>query len=312
MHRAKTQIQASPAPDRVIGSTTIVVKGVRVHNLKNLDLELPRRKLVVVTGPSGSGKSSLAFDTLYAEGQRRYIESLSSYAHQFLGQLPKPDVDRIEGLSPSLAINQKGIGTSPRSTVGTITEIFNFLRLLYARCGEISCPDCGIPAGGRPLSDIEDEIVGLPTGSRFYLLAPVIKGRKGVHKKLLADLLKQGYVRIVVDGVIRELAEEIDLAPGKRHDIAVVVDGLVNRAGIRSRLKDALERATGLSGGAVVVWRDGDETYYSRESSCPSCGRSFPELDHRLFSYNSPYGSCRECHGLGTLQTIQPASMVPD
>ncbi len=290
----------------------IVVKGVRVHNLKNLDLRLPRRQLVVITGPSGSGKSSLAFDTLYAEGQRRYIESLSSYAHQFLDQLPKPDVDRIEGLSPSLAIDQKGLSSSPRSTVGTITEISNFLRLLFARCGEVTCPDCSIPASGRPLAEIEDEIAALPRGSRFHLLAPVVKGRKGSHKKLLASLLKQGFLRVLVDGAIYELEDSIDLNPNQRHDIAVVVDALVSRAGIRTRLQAALERAASLAHGAVVVWRDGEETYYSREASCPGCGRSFPELDPRLFSFNSPVGSCPTCQGLGTLLGIQPESLVPD
>ena len=306
------QRDAPSADGAPVSPNCIVVKGVRVHNLKNLDLELPRRSLVVITGPSGSGKSSLAFDTLYAEGQRRYIESLSSYAHQFLDQLPRPDVDRIEGLSPSLAIDQKGLGSSRRSTVGTVTEVYNFLRLFYARCGEMVCPECGIPATGRPLSEIEDEIAALPAGTRFYLLAPVVKGRKGAHRKLLTDLLRQGFLRVVADGELRELEEDIELAPGKRHDISVVVDGLTSRPGVRSKLKAALERAATLARGAVVVWCDGDETYYSRESSCRGCGRSFPELDHRLFSFNSPYGSCRECNGLGTLQTIRPDGMVPD
>jgi excinuclease ABC subunit A len=290
----------------------IVVKGVRVHNLKNLDLHLPRRHLVVITGPSGSGKSSLAFDTLYAEGQRRYIESLSSYAHQFLDQLPKPDVDRIEGLSPSVAIDQKGLGSSPRSTVGTVTEIYNFLRLLFARCGRVICPACDVAATGRPLKEIENEIASLPAGARFYLLAPVVRGRKGTHKKLLADLLRQGFLRVVVDGSLHQLEDDIALKPGKRHDVAVVVDGLVSRPGIRPRLSAALARAAELSGGSVIVFCDDKETYYSRESSCPGCGRSFPELDHRLFSFNSPSGSCRQCHGLGTLQTIRPENMVPD
>jgi excinuclease ABC subunit A len=290
----------------------IVAKGVRVHNLKNLDVVLPRHSLVVVTGPSGSGKSSLAFDTLYAEGQRRYIESLSSYAHQFLDQLPRPDVDRIEGLSPSLAIDQKGLGSSPRSTVGTVTEVYNFLRLLYSRCGEVVCPECDIPASGRPLSDIENEIAALPAGTRFYLLAPLVRGRKGAHRKLLADLLQQGFLRVLVDGRLHELEEEIQLKAGRRHDIAVVVDGLTSRPGLRDRLRGALQRASALSGGSVIVWRDGEETYYSRESSCPRCGRSFPELDHRLFSFNSPYGSCPECQGLGSLPTIRPHSLVPD
>ncbi len=290
----------------------ITVTGVRVHNLKNLSLKLPRRKLVVVTGPSGSGKSSLAFDTLYAEGQRRYIESLSSYAHQFLDQLPKPDVDRIEGLSPALAIDQKGLGRSPRSTVGTVTEIYNFLRLLYARCGEIYCPDCQVPATGRPLSDIEDEIAALPEKTRFYLMAPVVIGRKGQHKKLLDDLNQQGYLRALVDGQMVELEDGVDLDRNKVHDIAVVVDGLVNRPGIRERLKLALDQAAELGNGRVLVWRDGRQDMYSRESSCPGCGRGFSEPEPRQFSFNSPAGSCDGCNGLGALRTVIPEALVPD
>jgi excinuclease ABC subunit A len=297
-------------PDAAHGDITI--KGVRVHNLKNLDLRLPRRKLVVVTGPSGSGKSSLAFDTLYAEGQRRYIESLSSYAHQFLDQLPKPDVDRIDGLSPALAIDQKGLGRSPRSTVGTVTEIYNFLRLLYSRCGSVYCPDCQVPAAGRPLSDIEDEIAALPARTRFYLLAPVVIGRKGQHKKLLEDLHQQGYVRVLVDGELRELEENIELSRTQRHDIAVVVDGMSSRPGIRDRLKTGLDRAAELGEGTVIVWTEGKQTLYSRSSSCPGCGRGFPEPEPRQFSFNSPAGSCDHCNGLGTLRTILPEALVPE
>ncbi|MBU8870257.1 MAG: excinuclease ABC subunit UvrA [Gemmatimonadales bacterium] len=290
----------------------ITLKGVRVHNLKNLDLQLPRRRLVVVTGPSGSGKSSLAFDTLYAEGQRRYIESLSSYAHQFLDQLPKPDVDRIDGLSPALAIDQKGLGRSPRSTVGTVTEIYNFLRLLFARCGTVYCPECEVPAAGRQLGDIQDEIACLPKGTRFYLLAPVVRGRKGEHKKLLEDLQKQGFLRALVDGELRELEEDIKLARNQRHDVAVVVDGLTSRPGIRERLKAALDQAAEIGDGTVVVWSSGKETIYSRHSSCPGCGRGFPEFEPRQFSFNSPAGSCEHCNGLGSLRTILPEAMVPD
>ncbi len=305
-----TADDAGGPANRTHGS--IVVKGARVHNLDNLDLELPRRRLVVVTGPSGSGKSSLAFDTLYAEGQRRYIESLSSYAHQFLDQLPKPDVDRIEGLSPALAINQKGLGSSPRSTVGTITEIYNFLRLLYSRCAVPVCPDCALSATGRPLSDIEDEIAALPSGSRFYLLAPVVQGRKGGHKKLLADLGHQGFLRVLVDGELRELDAGVELNKNQRHDIAVVIDGLISKPGIRNRLRASLERASGLADGSVVVWREGQQTLYNRRSSCPGCGNSFVEPDPRLFSFNSPAGSCGECNGLGTLRAIPAANLVPD
>ena len=298
--------------DRAPGHGDIVVKGVRVHNLKNLSLRLPRRRLVVVTGPSGSGKSSLAFDTLYAEGQRRYIESLSSYAHQFLDQLPKPDVDRIEGLSPALAIDQKGLGRSPRSTVGTVTEVASFLRLLFARCGTIHCPDCGVPARGRPLGEIEDEIAALPEGTRLYLLAPVVRGRKGEHRQLLEDLRGRGYLRVLVDGELRDLDDDIRLARGSRHDIAVVVDGLVNRPGIRDRLKAALDRAAELGEGTVVVHAGGQSTVYSRQSSCPECGRGFAAPEPRLFSFNSPAGSCEHCNGLGSLRTIEPAALVPD
>ena len=290
----------------------ITLKGVRVHNLKNISLRLPRRRLVVVTGPSGSGKSSLAFDTLYAEGQRRYIESLSSYAHQFLDQLPKPDVDRIEGLSPALAIDQKGLGRSPRSTVGTVTEIYNFLRLLYARCGAIHCPDCEVAVTGRPLSEIEDEIAALPEKTRFYLLAPVVRGRKGEHKKLLEDLRGQGYLRVLVDGQIMELDEPIALARHQRHDIAVVIDGMVSRPGIRDRLKAGLDRASELGQGTVIVWSGGKDRWYSRQSSCPGCGRGFPACEPRQFSFNSPAGSCDSCNGLGTLRTIIPEALVPD
>ncbi len=290
----------------------ITIKGVRVHNLKNLSLSLPRRRLVVVTGPSGSGKSSLAFDTLYAEGQRRYIESLSSYAHQFLDQLPKPDVDRIEGLSPALAIDQKGLGRSPRSTVGTVTEIYNFLRLLFARCGTVHCPDCEVPATGRPLADIGDEIASLPDKTRFYLLAPVVRGRKGEHKKLLQDLRQQGYLRALVDDELIDLDDDIELARGQRHDIAVVVDGMANRPDIRSRLKASLDRAAELGDGSVIVWSGGQAQWYSRRSSCPGCGRGFPEPEPRLFSFNSPAGSCPGCNGLGSLRTIYPEALVPE
>ena len=290
----------------------IVIKGVRVHNLKDLDLNLPRRKLVVVTGPSGSGKSSLAFDTLYAEGQRRYIESLSSYAHQFLDQLPKPDVDRIDGLSPALAIDQKGLGSSPRSTVGTTTEIANFLRLLYARAGVPFCDECELPATSRPLSDIEDEILGLPDGTRCYLLAPVVRGRKGQHKKLLEKLYEDGFVRALIDGAMCDLGESCDLAAGKRHDIAVAIDGFSVRDGVRDRLRTGLTTAAEMGGGAVLVLADGVEHWFSRTSSCPGCGRSFAEPDPRLFSFNSPVGSCPACNGLGTLRTIPEDLLVPD
>ncbi len=302
----------SPQPDSA-SFGHIVVKGCRVHNLKNIDVALPRRRLVVVTGPSGSGKSSFAFDTLYAEGQRRYLASLSSFAHQFLDQLPKPDVDRIDGLSPAVAIDQKGLGGNPRSTVGTVTEIASFMRLLFARCGTPVCPACGVPATGRPLAQIRDAILSLPAGTRFWLLAPVVSGRKGAHRKLLADLLKQGYLRAVIDGAPCELEEPPPLDANQRHDIAVMVDGLTARQGVEERLDAALDRAAALAGGTVLVRReDGTTELYSRKASCPGCGRSFPELDHRLFSFNSPVGSCPTCTGLGTLRTIAPEALVPD
>jgi len=290
----------------------IQIRGAREHHLQGIDLRIPRERLVVVTGPSGSGKSSLAFDTLYAEGQRRYIESLSSYAHQFLDQLPKPDVDRIEGLSPALAIDQKGLGRSPRSTVGTVTEIYNFLRLLYARLGTVYCPDCQQPATGRPLSEIEDEIAALPEKTRFYLLAPVVIGRKGEHKKLMEDLFGQGYLRALVDGEIVELEDGVKLDRNKIHDIAVVIDGMVSRPGIRERLKAGLDRAAELGEGRIIVWKNGQQEMYSRHSSCPGCGRGFPESEPRQFSFNSPAGSCDGCNGLGALRTVFPDALVPN
>jgi excinuclease ABC subunit A len=290
----------------------ISIKGARVHNLRHVDVDLPRDSLVVVTGPSGSGKSSLAFDTLYAEGQRRYVESLSSFAHQFLDQLPKPEVDRIDGLSPALAIDQKGLGSNPRSTVGTITEISNFLRLLYARCGTQTCPDCEVGVSSRPLSDIGREILSQPEGARIWLLAPVVIGRKGAHKKLLDNLKEQGHVRALIDGEMLELEEVGGLSPGARHDIAVVVDGLVNRPGVEKRVGDALTAAADISGGAIIMRVGNRNIHFSHSSSCPSCGRGFPELEPRLFSFNSPGGSCRNCQGLGRMPVILGETLVPD
>ncbi len=290
----------------------IRIQGARVHNLKGISLDLPRRALVVMTGPSGSGKSSLAYDTLYAEGQRRYIESLSSFAHQFLEQLPKPEVDRIEGLSPALAIDQRGLGSNPRSTVGTITEIASYLRLLFARCGEQTCPDCGVPVTAQPVDAIRDAIAARAEGSRFWLLAPVVRGRKGAHRKLLEDLLKQGFVRAEIDGELVDLEESPALSPGKRHEIAVVVDGFVKRDGVLARLEDSLARALELGRGTVVVRDDGGRTLFSREAACPGCGRGFPPLEPRLFSFNSPAGSCPTCQGLGHLPSITAEALVPD
>jgi len=290
----------------------IKIRGARVHNLKNIDVDLPRKKMIVVTGPSGSGKSSLAFDTLYAEGQRRYVESMSSFAHQFLDQLPKPDVDKIEGLSPALAIDQKGLGSNPRSTVGTITEVSNYLRLLYARCGTATCPDCEVPVSTQPLSEIKSSIGKIPEGSRIWLLAPLISGRKGSHKNLLSGLSDDGYLRVLIDGEMLELDDEQDLAPGKRHDIAVVIDGLVQRPGVEQRLDEAVTVAAELSGGSVLVKIGEELKLFSRNAACPSCGKGFPEVEPRSFSFNSPAGFCKECHGLGTTPTITVDSLVPD
>ena len=308
-----TEVERDRNPAGARLTARSLVKGVRVHNLKNLDLRLPRRRLVVVTGPSGSGKSSLAFDTLYAEGQRRYIESLSSYAHQFLDQLPKPDVDRIDGLSPALAIDQKGLGRSPRSTVGTVTEIANFLRLLFARCGTVHCPDCGVPAAGRPLAEIEDEIAALPEGTRFYLLAPVVLGRKGEHKKLLDDLRAQGYVRVLVDGELRELDEEIRPGQGRppRHRRGGRRHDQPARPARPPQDRPGPRRRAGRRHGDRAQ-PGASSTVYSRESSCPGCGRGFAAPEPRLFSFNSPAGSCEHCNGLGTLRTIEPEALVPD
>ena len=285
-----------------------------MHNLKNLDLRLPRRRLVVVTGPSGSGKSSLAFDTLYAEGQRRYIESLSSYAHQFLDQLPKPDVDRIDGLSPALAIDQKGLGSSPRSTVGTITEISSFLRLLYARCGTPFCPDCELPAGEPAAGRHRGRAHGAARRARASTCwRRWCAGARAQHRKLLEDLLRDGYVRALIDGELRDLDDDIDLAAGKRHDIAVVVDGLTRRDDLRERLRGALEQAaaTGRGLGHRLARRRADRASAAPRAA-PAAARGFPELDPRLFSFNSPVGSCPECNGLGTLRTIPEDLLVPD
>ncbi len=293
----------------------IFVKGAREHNLKNIDIRIPRDKLVVFTGVSGSGKSSLAFDTIYSEGQRRYVESLSTYARQFLGQMDKPDVDYIEGLSPSISIDQKTTSNNPRSTVGTVTEIYDYLRLLFARVGKPHCPHCHRPIQRQSVDQVVDTVLGLPNGTKIKILAPVIKGQKGEHRKTLQNLFKDGFVRVMVDGFEYTSDEEINLEKNKKHDISAVVDRLVIKDDIRSRLAESLELALELSEGIVMVQRlheDGndEEMLFSRDFACPDCGFSLPELSPRMFSFNSPYGACSDCDGLGEKREIDPALIL--
>ena len=291
----------------------IHIKGARVHNLKNIDIKIPRDKFVVMTGLSGSGKSSLAFDTLYAEGQRRYVESLSAYARQFLGQMDKPDVDYIEGLSPAISIDQKTTSRNPRSTVGTVTEVYDYLRLLYARVGIPHCPNCGKEIVQQTIDQMVDQILALPEGIRILLLAPLIRGRKGEHTRLLSQIAREGYVRARVDGEIVELSDEIKLDKKKKHTIEVVVDRLTVRPDAVQRLTGSLETVMELSGGlAIVSPVDGEEILFSQKYACPDCGISIEELTPRMFSFNSPYGACPTCHGLGTLMEIDPDLVIPD
>ncbi|MGE5550942.1 MAG: excinuclease ABC subunit UvrA [Bacteroidota bacterium] len=288
----------------------ILVKGARAHNLKNIDLAIPRDKLVVFTGLSGSGKSSLAFDTIYAEGQRRYVESLSAYARQFLGQMDKPDVDYIEGLSPAISIDQKTTSHNPRSTVGTVTEIYDYLRLLYARIGHPHCPRCGREITRQTAEQIVDQVLNLPDRTKVQILAPVVRGRKGEYTKLLEDLRKEGYVRARVDGDLRELSEEINLEKYKKHDIEVVVDRLIVRPDIRGRLADSVETALKLGKGLVLVdIVDGEPVLYSENYACPDCGISIDELAPRMFSFNNPFGACPACSGLGMKMEIDPEAV---
>ena len=292
-------------------NSKIVVKGAREHNLKNIDLEIPRDKLVVFTGLSGSGKSSLAFDTVYAEGQRRYVESLSSYARQFLGQMEKPDVDTIEGLSPAISIDQKTTSKNPRSTVGTVTEIFDYLRLLYARIGIPHCPVCGMEIRQQTVDQIVDRVLELPEGQRIQVLAPVVRGRKGEHVKELDAARKAGYVRVRIDGITYDLSEKISLEKNKKHSIEVVIDRLVVNADIRSRLADSVETATALSGGLLTVdVVDGDELVFSQNYACPEHNISIDELAPRMFSFNNPFGACQKCTGLGVFMSIDPGIII--
>ena len=295
-----------------MATDNIVIRGAREHNLHNLDLELPRDELIVFTGLSGSGKSSLAFDTIYAEGQRRYVESLSAYARQFLGQMDKPDVDFIEGLSPAISIDQKTASRNPRSTVGTVTEIHDYLRLLYARVGAPHCPNDGSPVSRQTPQQIVDQILDLPPDSRFQVLAPVIRGRKGEYESLLKDLAHDGFSRARIDGEVRDLTEDIRLDRYFQHTIEVVVDRLVNKGGIERRLTDSLETALKLADGiAHIDVVDGPTLAFSQHFACPQCGLSFEELQPRNFSFNSPYGACPECSGIGTRYQIDPQLVVP-
>lgn len=293
---------------------TISVKGARANNLKNVSVELPRDKLVVLTGLSGSGKSSLAFDTIYAEGQRRYIESLSSYARMFLGQMDKPDVDSIDGLSPAISIDQKTTSKNPRSTVGTVTEIYDYLRLLWARCGTPHCPKCGKVIRRQTVDQIVDQIMQLPERTRFQILAPVVRGKKGEHIKVFDDARRGGYVRVRLDGSVYDLSEEIALDKNKKHHIEVVVDRLIMKPDLARRLTDSVETASNLSGGLVILnLLEGDtDTMFSQNYACEDCGVSLPELSPRMFSFNNPYGACPVCSGLGTQLVADPALIIPD
>ncbi|CAG5091950.1 Excinuclease ATPase subunit-like protein, UvrA [Thermobacillus xylanilyticus] len=289
----------------------IIIKGARAHNLKNIDVEIPRDKFVVLTGLSGSGKSSLAFDTIYAEGQRRYVESLSAYARQFLGQMEKPDVDSIDGLSPAISIDQKTTSRNPRSTVGTVTEIYDYLRLLYARIGRPHCPEHGIPIAAQTVEQMVDRIMEYPERTRLQILAPVVSGRKGEHTKLLADIQKQGFVRVRVNGELRDLSETIELEKNKKHNIEVVVDRIVVKEDVAARLADSLETALNLSDGKVIVDIIGqEELLFNAKLACPECGFSIDELSPRMFSFNSPFGACPECDGLGVKMIVDPDLIV--
>lgn len=292
----------------------IIIKGAKVHNLKNVSLEIPREKLVVFTGLSGSGKSSLAFDTLYAEGQRRYVESLSSYARQFLGQMDKPDVEYIEGLSPAISIAQKTTSKNPRSTVGTITEIYDYLRLLYARVGKPYCPKCKIPIEQQTVDQIVDSVMAFEDRTKVQVLAPVIRGKKGLHEKVLERLKKSGYVRARIDGSIYELTEEeITLDKNKKHNIEAVIDRIIIKEGIEGRLTDSIEAALKLAEGIVIInIIDGEDILFSEKFSCPQCGMSIDEIEPRLFSFNAPYGKCDYCDGLGTLMELDEDLIIPN
>ncbi len=296
-----------------LSTDKIVIKGAREHNLKNIDVTLPRDKLIVMTGLSGSGKSSLAFDTIYADGQRRYMESLSSYARQFLGQMEKPDVDDIQGLSPAISIDQKTTSRNPRSTVGTVTEIYDYLRLLYARIGIPHCPVCGRPITQQTVDQMVDEIMKLPQGTRFQVLAPVVRGRKGTQQKELEAARRGGFARVRIDGALYDLDEEISLEKNKKHTVEIVVDRLVLNGDIHTRLADSLETSIGLTGGLVSIdVIGGEEMLFSQSYACPDHGISIDELSPRMFSFNNPFGACETCTGLGTFMKVDPALILPN
>ncbi|HIK50893.1 MAG TPA: excinuclease ABC subunit UvrA [Oscillatoriales cyanobacterium M59_W2019_021] len=309
--------QPNRQPDAtVLTQNTIRIRGARQHNLKNVDLELPRDRLIVFTGVSGSGKSSLAFDTIFAEGQRRYVESLSAYARQFLGQLDKPDVDTIEGLSPAISIDQKSTSHNPRSTVGTVTEIYDYLRLLFGRAGDPHCPHCDRPIRPQTIDQMCDRVLELPEGTKFQILAPVVRGKKGTHQKTLSGLASQGFVRVRVDGEVRELADNITLDKNQSHTLEIVVDRLIRKAGIEERLADSLTTALQHTDGIVSILaqlEEGErEIIFSENFACPEHGAVMAELSPRLFSFNSPYGACPTCHGLGSSRAFSPDLIIPD
>ena len=291
----------------------IIIKGARKHNLKNIDLEIPRDKLVVLTGLSGSGKSSLAFDTIYAEGQRRYVESLSSYARMFLGQMKKPEVDSIDGLSPAISIDQKTTSKNPRSTVGTVTEIYDYFRLLYARIGVPHCPKCGREISQQTVDQIADSVLAMPEGTKIQVLAPVIRGKKGEHKSIFDSARKSGFARVRADGILYDLSENIVLEKNKKHSIEIIVDRLVIKDGIRSRLSDSIETASKLSDGLILInVIDGEDVLYSQNYACPDHGISVNELTPRMFSFNNPFGACPKCTGLGVFLRVDPKLIIPD
>ena len=291
--------------------TNITVRGARQHNLQDINVQIPRNTLTVITGLSGSGKSSLAFDTIYAEGQRRYVETLSAYARQFLDQIERPDVDSIEGLSPAISIEQKTTSRSPRSTVGTITEIYDYLRLLYASVGTPHCPNCGRPISRQSAEQIVERVLALPAGERLIIYAPIVRGRKGEFKDLLDPLDQQGF-KARVDGEVRDLADPISLEKRKNHTIEAIVDRVVLKPGVEKRLEAAVAKALQLANGLVLIGNAGGEQLYSSSMACPDCGLDVPKLEPRSFSFNSTYGACPECHGLGSIYDFDAAKVVID